>query len=132
MSSLRIRNPATGNMVLRTSTTGIRVLNDMKASKAKKTKAKKTKTTTTRKTVKTKKPKAKSNKGGNSEEVYLEADSASGGKFWEAKLNGSTWTVRWGRRGSDGITLVHEEESAEKASKKYHALLKQKYAKGYA
>ena len=38
--------------------------------------------------------------------VYLEAPSASGGKFWHAEIAGDTVTIKYGKVGTAGVTQV--------------------------
>ena len=53
-------------------------------------------------------------------------------KFWEIELEGNTFTVRYGRMGTDGQTSTKVFESPEQALKEHDKLVKSKVKKGYA
>jgi len=70
--------------------------------------------------------------GGGGGKTYLEADSGSGGKFWEVEVSGTDVTTRYGRVGSDGTSNTKSYPSEEKAQKEADKLIRQKKGKGYS
>jgi predicted DNA-binding WGR domain protein len=60
--------------------------------------------------------------------VYMDAKSS---KFWNVELAGSSYTVTYGRIGTDGQTLTKSFDSEEKARKEVEKLIKEKLGKGY-
>eukprot|EP00049_Salpingoeca_infusionum_P026754 m.27739 g.27739 ORF g.27739 m.27739 type:complete len:392 (+) comp8967_c0_seq1:177-1352(+) len=64
-------------------------------------------------------------------DVYLEAPSATGGKFWGCKVNGSETTVTFGKVGSAGKDSVKDHGTEEKAKKFMNKTADQKRTKGY-
>ena len=52
-------------------------------------------------------------------------------KFWEIELSGNTFTVRYGRVGTDGQTNTKVFDTEEKAQKEAEKLTKSKTKKGY-
>lgn len=61
---------------------------------------------------------------------YEVADGTSH-KFWEITLAGKTFTVRWGKLGSRGQSLVKHFASDAAARREYDKLVKEKRRKGY-
>ena len=63
--------------------------------------------------------------------VYLEADSSSGGKFWEARVEGSSLQIRYGKVGQEkswkATTLATPEAALKEAQKKERAKVKKGY-----
>ena len=59
------------------------------------------------------------------------ADSASGGKFWEVKVEGSQLTATWGEVGTDGSSKTKDLGTEEKALKEAEKLAKSKEKGGY-
>ncbi|HWI58138.1 MAG TPA: STM4015 family protein [Bacillota bacterium] len=60
--------------------------------------------------------------------VYMDAKSS---KFWNIELAGNTYTVTYGRIGTDGQTLTKSLSSEEAARKDMEKLIKEKLGKGY-
>jgi len=60
------------------------------------------------------------------------ADSASGGKFWQVDVSGSTMTTCWGKVGTAGQSKVKECDSEEQAVKEAEKLAYSKEKAGYA
>jgi predicted DNA-binding WGR domain protein len=52
-------------------------------------------------------------------------------KFWEVQLNGTSFTTRWGKVGTDGQHKTLQNASAVAAKKAVEALIKEKTGKGY-
>src|ERR1043165_1915846 len=52
-------------------------------------------------------------------------------KFWNIEVSGSTFTVTYGKVGSDGQTQTKSFASAEKAQAEADKLIKEKVKKGY-
>jgi predicted DNA-binding WGR domain protein len=52
-------------------------------------------------------------------------------KFWEVSRDGSSWTVRYGRIGTNGQTLTKAAASEAKAQTEVDKLVREKTAKGY-
>lgn len=52
-------------------------------------------------------------------------------KYWIAELSGKSWTVRWGKRGTQGQTKTYSFESAEAAKKNFSKKVEEKLDKGY-
>jgi predicted DNA-binding WGR domain protein len=59
---------------------------------------------------------------------FVEGKSA---KFWRIEVQGSSYTVRFGRIGTEGQTQTKEFESPAEARKAYQKLVAEKIAKGY-
>ena len=59
---------------------------------------------------------------------FVEGSSA---KFWEIKLEGTSFTTRYGKLGTDGQMSMKEYDSEEKAQKEYDKLVAEKTKKGY-
>jgi predicted DNA-binding WGR domain protein len=62
----------------------------------------------------------------------FEFSEGKSSKFWEVTLDGSSYTVRFGRIGTDGqAPKVNDAGSPEKASATVEKLIREKTAKGY-
>ena len=59
---------------------------------------------------------------------FVEGSSA---KFWEIKLEGTSFTTRYGKLGTEGQMSMKEYDSEEKAQKEYDKLVTEKTKKGY-
>jgi DNA ligase-1 len=79
------------------------------------------------------KPAAKSgaSKSGKSGARYFELVDGSSSKFWEIKLDGSSFTTRFGRIGTDGQSSEKDFDSKDQAKKEYDKLVAEKTKKGY-
>jgi predicted DNA-binding WGR domain protein len=73
-------------------------------------------------------PAKKAKKGGAR---LFEFSEGSSNKFWEIELDGSSFTTRYGKIGTDGQTSLKEWDSEEKAQKEYDKLVAEKTKKGY-
>jgi len=62
---------------------------------------------------------------------YFEFVEGSSSKFWEIELDGSSFTTRYGKIGTDGQTSLKEWDSDEKSKKEYDKLVAEKTKKGY-
>src|SRR6218665_1670082 len=62
----------------------------------------------------------------------FELIDGSSQKFWEIELQGSDFTVRWGRIGTDGQSQQKSFPSAAKAQTEHNKLPTEKQKKGYA
>jgi predicted DNA-binding WGR domain protein len=62
----------------------------------------------------------------------FELIEGSSSKFWEISRNGSTYTVRYGRIGTNGQTLSKTAASDAKAQTEVDKLIKEKTGKGYS
>ena len=56
---------------------------------------------------------------------------AKSSKFWNIELAGSSYSVTYGRIGTDGQSTTKEWKSEEEASKQYEKLVAEKVGKGY-
>jgi DNA ligase 1 len=63
---------------------------------------------------------------------YFEFVDGASSKFWEIKLEGTAFTTRYGKIGTDGQTSMKEYDSDDKAQKEYDKLVAEKTKKGYA
>jgi uncharacterized protein (TIGR02996 family) len=52
-------------------------------------------------------------------------------KFWEIELEGTSFTTRFGRIGTDGQTSTKQWKSVEEAKKQYDKIIAEKVKKGY-
>jgi len=79
-------------------------------------------------------PAAKTASSRSSEEGarYFEFVDGSSSKFWEIKLEGTSFTTRYGKIGTEGQTSMKEYDSDDKAQKEYDKLVAEKTKKGYA
>lgn len=64
-------------------------------------------------------------------ERWLVAREDGVGKFWFAKLEGSSWTARWGKRGATAQSKTYALASADAAARDYDKKIAEKLAKGY-
>ena len=104
-----------------------------KKSAKKKTTGKKTATkkATPRKATKKKTSRKKAAKGNGARRFELVDGSSS--KFWEVSQNGSEFTVRYGRIGTDGqAPKTKDMGTSEKAAAEVEKLIRAKTGKGYA
>lgn len=62
---------------------------------------------------------------------YFEFVDGKSSKFWEIKLEGTYFTTRYGRIGTDGQESMKEYDSEEKAEREYEKLVVEKVKKGY-
>jgi predicted DNA-binding WGR domain protein len=62
----------------------------------------------------------------------FELSEGTSHKFWQIALDGSAFTVTWGRIGTNGQTQTKTFESAGKAQKEHDKLVDEKVKKGYA
>ena len=60
-----------------------------------------------------------------------EFSEGSSNKFWEIDLDGSSFTTKYGKIGTDGQATLKGFDSAEKAQKEYDKLVAEKTKKGY-
>ena len=62
----------------------------------------------------------------------FEFNEGSSNKFWQIELTGDSFTVTWGRVGTNGQTQTKSFDSATKAETEHDKLVKEKIKKGYA
>ena len=62
-------------------------------------------------------------------EFHLSDDKSN--KFWTIELAGNSFTVNFGRTGTNGQTQTKEFASPEAAKKEYDKLVAEKLKKGY-
>lgn len=60
-----------------------------------------------------------------------EFSEGSSNKFWEIELDGSSFTTKYGKIGTDGQVTLKEFDSEDKAKKEYDKLIAEKTKKGY-
>lgn len=72
-----------------------------------------------------------SSKSSDAEARYFEFVDGKSRKFWEIKLEGSYFTTRYGKIGTDGQESMKEYDSEEKAQREYDKLVAEKVKKGY-
>jgi predicted DNA-binding WGR domain protein len=72
-----------------------------------------------------------SSKSGDAGARYFEFVEGSSSKFWEIILDGTSFTTRYGKIGTDGQQSMKEYDSEEKAQKEYDKLVAEKTKKGY-
>ncbi len=77
-------------------------------------------------------PAAGASKSGASGARYFEFVEGSSSKFWEIQLDGSSFTTRYGKIGTDGQQSLKEYDSPAKAKVEYDKLVAEKTKKGYA
>lgn len=63
--------------------------------------------------------------------TYLEYQDEKSNKFWEIEINGTNFTVRYGKIGADGQTLTKTFGSEEEAKQEADKLIADKVKKGY-
>jgi predicted DNA-binding WGR domain protein len=69
--------------------------------------------------------------GGTSGARYFEFVEGTSSKFWEIALEGTSFTTRYGKIGTDGQQSLKEYDSAVKAQAEYNKLVAEKTKKGY-
>lgn len=74
---------------------------------------------------------AKSSKSDENGTRYFEFVDGKSSKFWEVQLEGSSFTTRYGKIGTDGQTSLKEYDGDDKARKEYEKLVNEKVKKGY-
>ena len=62
---------------------------------------------------------------------YFEFVEGTSSKFWEIALEGTSFTTRYGKIGTDGQQSLKEYDSAAKAEAEYKKLVAEKTKKGY-
>jgi predicted DNA-binding WGR domain protein len=62
---------------------------------------------------------------------HFEFVDGSSSKFWEIELDGTSFTTRYGKIGTDGQTSTKEWDDEERAKKEYDKLVGEKTKKGY-
>jgi len=60
-----------------------------------------------------------------------EFKEGSSNKFWEITLDGSSFTTKYGKIGTDGQETIKEWDDDDKAKKEYDKLVAEKVKKGY-
>ena len=76
------------------------------------------------------KPAATTSKSGGGAR-YFEFASGSSSKFWEIQLDGTSFTTRYGKIGTDGQSSLKEYATDALAKKEYDKLVAEKTKKGY-
>lgn len=74
---------------------------------------------------------AGASKSGEEGARYFEYVDGSSSKFWEIKLEGMSFTTRYGRIGTDGQMSMKEYDSEDKAQREHDKLVAEKTKKGY-
>ncbi|MBX3234483.1 MAG: WGR domain-containing protein [Labilithrix sp.] len=69
--------------------------------------------------------------GGGAGARYFEFVDGSSSKFWEIRLDGASFTTRYGKIGTDGQSTTKTFDSPAKAQKEYDKLVTEKTKKGY-
>ncbi len=77
-------------------------------------------------------PGGKSSKGGEAGARYFEFIEGSSAKFWEIRVEGSTFFTRYGKIGTDGQVTQKDYDSEAKAQAEAAKLVAEKTKKGYA
>ena len=75
---------------------------------------------------------AGASKSGDSGARYFEFVDGGSAKFWEIKLEGTSYTTRYGKIGTDGQVSMKEYDSEDKAKREYEKIVAEKTKKGYA
>ena len=75
---------------------------------------------------------AAASKSGTSGARYFEFVDGGSAKFWEIKIEGTSYTTRYGKIGTDGQISMKDYDSAEKAKREYEKVVAEKTKKGYA
>jgi predicted DNA-binding WGR domain protein len=70
-------------------------------------------------------------KSGDAGARYFEFVDGSSSKFWEIQLEGTSFTTRYGKIGTDGQSSMKEFDSDAKAKAQYDKLVAEKTGKGY-
>jgi predicted DNA-binding WGR domain protein len=76
-------------------------------------------------------PNSGSSKSGDAGARYFEFVEGSSSKFWEINLDGTSFTTRYGKIGTDGQQSMKEYDSPAQAKKEYEKLIAEKTKKGY-
>lgn len=63
---------------------------------------------------------------------YFEFVEGSSSKFWEIKLEGTSYTTRYGKIGTEGQISMKEYDSEDRARREYEKIIADKTKKGYA
>ena len=74
----------------------------------------------------------KSSKSGEAGARYFEFIEGSSAKFWEIRVDGTTFFTRYGKIGTDGQMTQKDFESDEKTQAEANKLIVEKTKKGYA
>jgi len=75
---------------------------------------------------------AKNGGGGKAGKArYFEFSEGSSNKFWEIRLEGSSFTTRFGKIGTDGQSSTKSWGSPDQAKKEHDKLVAEKTKKGY-
>ena len=74
----------------------------------------------------------KSSKGGEAGARYFEFIEGTSAKFWEIRVEGSTFFTRYGKIGTDGQVTQKDYDSEAKAQAEANKLIAEKTKKGYA
>jgi predicted DNA-binding WGR domain protein len=74
---------------------------------------------------------ASSSKGGTAGARYFEFIEGTSKKFWEIALDGTSFTTRYGKIGTDGQQSLKEYDTPAKAKLEYDKLVAEKTKKGY-
>jgi predicted DNA-binding WGR domain protein len=75
-------------------------------------------------------PRVQSSQGSGSTR-YFEFVDAGSGKFWEIALDGTSFTTRYGKIGTNGQQSLKEYDSEDRAQSEYDKLVAEKVKKGY-
>ena len=75
---------------------------------------------------------AGASRSGDSGARYFEFVDGGSAKFWEIKLEGKSYTTRYGKIGTDGQVSMKEYDSDDKAKREYEKIVAEKTKKGYA
>jgi predicted DNA-binding WGR domain protein len=76
-------------------------------------------------------PSAGASKSGDEGARYFEFVDGSSSKFWEIKREGTSFTTRYGKIGTDGQMSMKEYDSEDKTEREYDKLVAEKTKKGY-
>ncbi len=74
----------------------------------------------------------KSSKSGEAGARYFEFIEGSSAKFWEIRVEGTTFFTRYGKIGTDGQMTQKDFDSDEKTQSEANKLIAEKTKKGYA
>jgi predicted DNA-binding WGR domain protein len=74
---------------------------------------------------------AKSSKSATSGARYFEFVDGSSSKFWEITLEGTAFTTRYGKIGTEGQISMKEYDTDERTQREYDKLVAEKTKKGY-
>ena len=77
-------------------------------------------------------PAPAASKSGDADARYFEFVDGGSAKFWEIKLEGTSYTTRYGKIGTDGQVSMKEYDSEDKAKREYEKIVAEKTKKGYA